>query len=342
MKKLEEVFVPEAARQNALWSELRVQGSEKKLCNAAKNANRGQILVLKQPSKKLSRKALEQLKSLEDPQEVEVAGPDGTITPGWAFNTSGPAAVKRLRNQLGQQFHWEMTTKRLHVVSSGSNPWRRTRSAPKGAIEGWRKNELSFEEATLAAFGKQIHGSQKRLRATGWAPKIALPLPCPNCALDLRLFHSLQRLRSGLFRDLHAVVCEDCEEVWFPDQLPRPWNRAAEAIGAWTLTRQDLPSDSTNQFSCYIINLHDQSGMSLGIDRDWKYVGYTSDLEGRLEQHRSRHPLSSKWTKRFFDSVDHGRTAEVVNKFGSEAEAMAYERYLAAALEAAGYGVKSN
>ena len=86
-----------------------------------------------------------------------------------------------------------------------------------------------------------------------------------------------------------------------------------------------------------MIDLHDESGSTLGHDREWKYVGYTSDLEKRLKVHENGDPRASRWTKRFFDSVDGERTAEFRDRFGSEAEAMAYEMYIAADLEGQGF-----
>ena len=86
-----------------------------------------------------------------------------------------------------------------------------------------------------------------------------------------------------------------------------------------------------------MIDLHDRSGSTLGHDREWKYVGYTSDLAKRLKVHEngdlglhagrsgSLTPLTKSGPQRFRD------------RFRSEAEAMAYEMYIAADLERQGF-----
>ena len=150
-------------------------------------------------------------------------------------------------------------------------------------------------------------------------------VPCGQCDSDMTIFSCTQQLRSGSFNDLNAAVCAECEQVWFPDQLTSPPGERSRLSLRGLLRSMISQRVPLNEYSCYVIDLHDESG-TLGHDREWKYVGYTSDLEKRLKVHENGDPRASRWTKRFFDSVDGERTAEFRDRFGSEAEAMAYDK----------------
>ena len=341
MKKLEDVFVSAAARENARWSEICLDGSERRMLSKVKRTESGSAMVLAQPSKELTDKAAKALDALSKPVEVEIIGLDGSVAPGWAFFDSAAGSVRKLRNLLQQNFHWKVTPERLQVEGAGASPWRLERASPRREVHHERGDQ-TFEQAVFEETGLTVRGGQRRLRATGWWANVADAVPCGQCDSDMTIFSCTQQLRSGSFRDLNAAVCAECEQVWFPDQLTSPAGRAVDALAAWSLAVDDLPAGAPKEYSCYVIDLHDESGSTLGHDREWKYVGYTSDLEKRLKVHENGDPRASRWTKRFFDSVDGERTAEFRDRFGSEAEAMAYEMYIAADLERQGFGVKQN
>ena len=341
MKKLEDVFVSAAARENARWSEICLDGSERRMLSKVKRTESGSAVVLAQPSKELTDKAAKALDALPKPVEVEIFALDGSVTPGWAFFDCSAGPVRKLRNLLQQNFHWKVSPERLQVEGAGASPWRLERASPRREAQH-EHGDQTFEQAVSEETGLTIRGRQKRLRATGWWVNVTDAVPCSQCDSDMTIFSCIQRLRSGSFRDLNAAVCAECEQVWFPDQLTSPAGRAVEALAAWSLAVDDLPAGAPKKYSCYVIDLYDESGSTLGHDREWKYVGYTSDIEKRLEVHENGDPRASRWTKRFFDSIDQERTEEFRDRFRSEAEAMAYEMYVAADLEGPGFGVKQN
>lgn len=341
MKKLEDVFVSAAARENARWSEICLDGSERRMLSKVKRTKSGTAMVLAQPTKDLTDKAAKALDALPKPVEVDIVALDGSVAPGWAFFDCSAGPVRKLRNLLQQNFHWKVTPERLQVEGAGASPWRLERASPRREVHHERGDQ-TFEQAAFEETGLTIRGRQKRLRATGWWANVTDAVPCSQCDSDMTIFSCIQRLRSGSFRDLNAAVCAECEQVWFPDQLSTHAGRAVEALAARSLAAVNLPAEAPKRYSCYVIDLYDKSGSTLGHEREWKYVGYTSNLEKRLKVHENGDLRASRWTKRFFDSIDQDRTAEFRDRFRSEAEAMAYEMYIAADLERQGFGVKQN
>ena len=85
MKKLEDVFVSAAARENARWSEICLDGSERRMLSKVKRTESGTAMVLAQPSKELTDKAAKALDALPKPVEVEIVALDGSVALGWAF-----------------------------------------------------------------------------------------------------------------------------------------------------------------------------------------------------------------------------------------------------------------
>ena len=110
MKKLEDVFVSAAARENARWSEICLDGSERRMLKV-KRAESGSAMVLAQPSRELTDKAAKALDALPEPVEVEIIGLDGSVAPGWAFFRFLRRLGQEAAEPAATKFYWKVTPK---------------------------------------------------------------------------------------------------------------------------------------------------------------------------------------------------------------------------------------
>jgi hypothetical protein len=343
-EQITEIVVSDPMRIAALSSDILVAGhrGSTTLKMAPDAALRLGPLWVVLEDRDISEAAADYIASLQDPYPALVATPDGASHPGWAFPDIGQRRARRLTRLIGQRFSWHLQPTELSVV--GIDGWKRRRDLD---LEDWQPRLLSdqtFEQAVESAIGRKIAGSQRRLRTPGWVHEFEVDLPCPQCESIIVVLRALQRLRSGAWRDLYAVICDGCEQVHLHDQLTHDYRRAIEAIAMWSLADDDVAEarpQADRSHSCYVLDLFDPSGKTLTDDLDWVYVGQTSQpIEDRLEQHVSGQ-LASKWTRRFLVGLNEELTEPYRNAFRSATEAAAYERYLAERLAIVeGLGVK--
>lgn len=218
-----------------------------------------------------------------------------------------------------------------------------TRSRPLRELD-WRPqaySELTLAEAAAEAFGVEVESKYWRFRQAGWRYDGDTELPCHICGTTLDLFTALLRSKSGDWYEAKAILCAECDEVRLPGHLP---TTLREAVGLWTdwhLAAEDARTYPTTggEWRCYIVALDDPSGSTLASDAEWVYVGQTGKRpEERLLEHKSG-KRSSRHVRRHGTELRADLMADLpVHR--TAAEAMAYERLLAARLALLGYGVK--
>ena len=253
-----------------------------------------------------------------------------------------PRDARALGCQFGQAAVFEVT-KRYVRIHGCADRWMVQR--PIRDID-WQPNLLSgrsFRTAVALALGLDLLQRQQRLKRPGWVHEGPIPLPCRTCHAQLEFFRALHRMRSGVWRELLAVVCVQCEEAWLPDQLRGDHQRAIEAWNFFLLTSRDadaLPPNQRRDYVCYVADLDDPTGKRLARDRRWIYVGETSKTAvERYAEHRAGIRAGRGWVRDFGVGLNDD-LARGHPPLRTRAEARTYEGFLAYRLLVLGYGVK--
>ena len=270
------------------------------------------------------------------------ASPDGT----WAEESiavfgAGKRPTRALGRKFGQHAVFEVTKRTLRVLGCSSR-WVAQRPLK---AKNWQPKPLSdrsFVEEVKAVCGATVAPAQKRLKHYKWVYNGVLELPCQKCGGDLELFRSVHQLNSGEWRELLAVFCRSCQKAWLPDQLSGPLRQGIETWGDFLQAQRDADALKPTQHStyrCYVVDLVDESSTKLRKGLPWVYVGQTSKTpKERYKQHKSG-DKASKWVKNY----GVGLNLPLMKNhppLRTQIESLTFERFRAAQLALAGYGVK--
>ena len=253
----------------------------------------------------------------------------------------GKRSIRAFGREFDQHAVFEITKRTLKAHGCFS---RWTVQRPLKA-KNWQPKPLSdrsFVEEVKAVCGATVAPAQKRLKHYKWVYNGVLELPCQKCGGDLELFRSVHQLNSGEWRELLAVFCRSCQKAWLPDQLSGPLRQGIETWGDFLQAQRDADALKPTQHStyrCYVVDLVDESSTKLRKGLPWVYVGQTSKTpKERYKQHKSG-DKASKWVKNY----GVGLNLPLMKNhppLRTQIESLTFERFRAAQLALAGYGVK--
>ena len=268
------------------------------------------------------------------------ASPDGR----WSETSTAVIGLGRRRatkvgRTYGQNAVFEVTPS-VQKVHGCFSTWVLARPAC-GPWEPAPFSDATLDEAIREAFGLELDLPFWRFRRPGWRYSGDPQIPCDLCGTDLDVFSALLQFKDGTWYDAKAIICQGCRTARIPSHLPAALRRAIYGWSDWHLTAQDALKHPTKggEWHCYIAALDDPEGKRLWRDKEWVYVGQTGkDVDERFAEHKSG--VRSNRFVRDFGTHLRGDLMADLPTHRTAAEALAYERYLAAQLELCGYGVK--
>ena len=257
---------------------------------------------------------------------------------GWAVLGLTQKWARGIWRSWGQDAIFELRDGQQRVLGCFSS-WVRSRSLT--CEDDWSSELPTFSAAVASTLGVSVSTGIARAEWPGWSHDGDLHLPCPECSTSLHLFGADLVSKAGAPYRSSIFVCTEEPRALLPNEVPKPYLGAARARRAYLISADDadVRGDLGRSYWAYVIELSDEIEQPAGVTKPWVYVGQSSRTPGeRFEQHRSGYK-ASKWVKNYGVRLlpDLYRDQPVLR---TQAEALSYEAWLAAHLEAHGFPVK--
>jgi Protein of unknown function (DUF3293) len=267
------------------------------------------------------------------------ASPDGSWEEkSWAVVGMGRRAARKLGKTWEQEAIFELRGDRQIVLGCFST-WECSRP-----LREERHSEASGPDLVTAvrdALRIQVTADFTRADWPGWSHDGDLGLPCQNCSAPLHLFGADLVSKAGAPYRSTIFVCPKESIALLPNLVPKAYLVVAKRWRDYRLAARDADAleRGDRAYHAYVIELNDEIEKPPEATQPWVYVGQSSATpEERFSQHR-RGYKSSKWPRKYGVKL-RPDLYEDQPALRTQDEALAYEAWLAAYLQALGYPVK--
>lgn len=252
-----------------------------------------------------------------------------------AMTDVGRKQVKRAARLIGLDLMIEVRADR-QIALGTETEWQLARQFVDDR-DGCQDERADLVHAVENALGWVVTASFVGARSVGWEYEGDPGVPCSRCGGNQALFGAdMYSSTRSMYRTM-ATVCS-AERV---ARCPKKDDEQRAVLRAWreySRARADADvSDSKRRYAVYVIELHDETAAGRPTE-PWVYVGQTTlSPEERFSQHK-RGDKHSRVVKKFGTRL-RPELFKGHPRLRTEAEALAYEQYLAELLRTRGFVV---